>query len=84
MSAFESTLLPPQCGRHKWKPPNFGCCFGMRGIMTMPNANKDTSFNNGIGCCEEALFLILHQQSRIGQEDGGRSEKRVLATSPYH
>ena len=23
MSAFEGTpLLPPQCGRHKWKPPN--------------------------------------------------------------
>ena len=21
MSAFEDTPLPPQCGRHKWKPP---------------------------------------------------------------
>ena len=21
MSAFEGTPLPPQCGRHKWKPP---------------------------------------------------------------
>ena len=47
MSPFEGTPLPPQCGRYKWKPPNFvsrvsSSCNQTSFFYSMPAAFSDS------------------------------------------
>ena len=46
MSAFEGTSSPPQCGRHKWKPP---CRFRCRSRSTSKKPKQVWSVQFGIG-----------------------------------